>query len=86
MQRVSPLRFKYNEKLGRVKSIMLEKFLPRTDFDSYEDLKANYKVVVPEGFNFAYDVVDAWAEVDKNKKALFWCTDEATASCTPSMI
>lgn len=55
---------------------MLEKFLPRTDFDSYEDLKANYKVVVPEGFNFAYDVVDAWAEVDKDKKALFWCTDE----------
>lgn len=54
---------------------MLEKFLPRIEFESYEDLKANYKVNVPDGFNFAYDVVDAWAEVDKNKKALFYCTD-----------
>jgi acetyl-CoA synthetase len=54
---------------------MLEKFLPRIKFDSYEDLKANYKVTVPEGFNFAYDVVDAWAEVDENKKALLYCTD-----------
>jgi len=54
---------------------MLEKFLPGIEFDSYEDLKANYKVNVPDGFNFAYDVVDAWAEEDKNKKALFYCTD-----------
>ena len=39
---------------------MLEKFLPRQDFDSYEDFKANYKVNVPERFNFAYDVIDGW--------------------------
>lgn len=54
---------------------MLEKFLPRIEFDSYEDLKANYKVNIPDGFNFAYDVVDAWADEDKNKNALLWCTD-----------
>lgn len=55
---------------------MLEKFLPRINFDSYEDLKANYKVNIPDGFNFAYDVVDAWADKDKNKNALLWCNDE----------
>ncbi|HAN21610.1 MAG: hypothetical protein A2Y15_05895 [Clostridiales bacterium GWF2_36_10] len=54
---------------------MLEKFLPRIEFDSYEDLKANYKVNIPDGFNFAYDIVDAGAEQDKNKKALLWCTE-----------
>ncbi|MBQ0110110.1 MAG: AMP-binding protein [Clostridiales bacterium] len=54
---------------------MLEKFLPRIDFDSYEDFKANYKVNVPKGFNFAYDVVDEWARQDKNKNALLYCTD-----------
>lgn len=55
---------------------MLEKFLPRIEFDSYEDFKANYKVNVPDGFNFAYDVVDGWAAEDINKNALFYCNDE----------
>lgn len=54
---------------------MLEKFLPRIEFDSYEDFKANYAVRVPEGFNFAYDVVDAWAEQEPEKNALLYCND-----------
>ena len=54
---------------------MLEKFLDRIEFDSYEDLKANYSVHVPDGFNFAYDVVDDWARIDPGKKALLWCDD-----------
>lgn len=54
---------------------MLEKFLPRIEFDSYEDFKANYKVNIPDGFNFAYDVVDAWAEQDAEKPALLYCND-----------
>ena len=49
---------------------MLEKFLPRQEFSSYEDFKANYKVNIPDRFNFAYDVVDAWAEQDDHKPAL----------------
>ena len=55
--------------------MLLHRFLPRTEFDSYEDFKANYKVNIPENFNFGFDVVDAWAEADKNKKALVWCND-----------
>ena len=39
---------------------MLSKFLPRIEFDSYEDFKKNYKVNIPEGFNFAYDIIDGW--------------------------
>lgn len=54
---------------------MLEKFLPRIEFDSYEDFKANYTVNIPEGFNFGFDIVDAWAKEEPEKKALVWCDD-----------
>ena len=55
---------------------LLKKFLPRIEFDSYEDFKANYRVNVPENFNFGFDVVDAWAEAEPEKKALVWCDEE----------
>ena len=54
---------------------MLEKFLPRTEFDSYENFLENYKVNIPEDFNFGFDIVDEWAKRDKNKLALVWCDD-----------
>lgn len=55
--------------------MLLNRFLPRIEFDSYEDFKENYRVNVPEDFNFGFDIVDAWAEQDKNKVALVWCDD-----------
>lgn len=54
---------------------LLERFLPRTEFDSYEDFKENYKVNAPEHFNFGFDIVDEWAKLDKTKRALVWCDD-----------
>ncbi|MCL1820368.1 MAG: AMP-binding protein [Oscillospiraceae bacterium] len=54
---------------------MLDKYLPRTNFNSYEDFKENYKVNIPDNFNFGYDVVDEWARVDPDKPALVWCDD-----------
>ncbi len=58
--------------------MLLERFLPRIEFDSYEDFKQNYQVNVPENFNFAYDIVDEWAKLDKTKKALVWCDDHGS--------
>ncbi len=55
--------------------MLLDRFLPRIEFDSYEDFKANYKVNVPENFNFGFDIVDAWANSEPEKKALVWCDD-----------
>ena len=55
---------------------MLEKFLPRTEFDSYEDFKANYKVNIPENFNFGWDIVDGWAKEKPENRALVWCDDD----------
>ena len=56
-------------------SKLLERFLERTEFDSYEDFKANYRLKVPEDFNFGYDIVDGWAKQQPDKLALVWCDD-----------
>ena len=54
---------------------MLEKFLDRTEFKDYEDFFNNFKINVPENFNFGYDVVDYLAEKRPDAKALVWCND-----------
>lgn len=58
--------------------MLLERYLPRIEFDSYEDFKQNYQVNVPDNFNFAYDIVDEWAKLDNTKKALVWCDDHGS--------
>lgn len=55
--------------------MLLDRYLPRIEFDSYEDFKKNYRVEVPENFNFGFDIVDAWAEQEPEKRALVWCDD-----------
>ena len=55
--------------------MLLNRFLPRIEFDNYEDFKENYKVNVPENFNFGYDIVDEWAKQEPEKLALVWCND-----------
>jgi len=54
---------------------LLYKFLDRYEFDSYEDMKDNFHIKIPENFNFAYDVVDVLAEQSPDKTALIWCDD-----------
>lgn len=54
---------------------LLNTFCPRIDFDSYEDFAENFRIDVPGNFNFAYDVVDEWARVEPDKRALLWCDD-----------
>jgi acetyl-CoA synthetase len=45
------------------------------EYDNYEELMKNYRVNVPEGFNFAYHVVDWYAQYEPEKIALVWCND-----------
>ena len=54
---------------------MLEKFLERTEFADYNDFFENFKINVPENFNFGYDVVDYLAEKTPDAKAIVWCND-----------
>ncbi|MBR3046475.1 MAG: AMP-binding protein [Oscillospiraceae bacterium] len=55
---------------------MLDRYLPRIEFDSYEDFRDNYRVNVPENFNFGWDIVDEWAKQEPEKKALLWLSHE----------
>lgn len=55
---------------------MLEKYLQQTEFNDFDDFKANYKLIVPDDFNFGYDIVDAWAKKEPNKRALLWTNDQ----------
>lgn len=55
---------------------MLERFLSQTSFSSQEDFIKNLKINVPENFNFGYDIVDAWAAEEPDKKALLWTNDQ----------
>ena len=54
---------------------IIKRFCPRYDFDSYEDMKQNFKINVPDDFNFGFDVVDAWADIEPEKLALVWTND-----------
>ncbi|WP_149554580.1 AMP-binding protein [Treponema pectinovorum] len=49
--------------------------LNKTEFADYEDFKNNFEIAVPQNFNFAYDIVDRYAELEPQKKALVWCDD-----------
>ena len=55
---------------------MLKNYLKQTEFSDFEDFTNNYKLLVPEHFNFAYDIVDARAEKEPNKLALLWTNDK----------
>ena len=56
---------------------MVERFLQQTAFRSQEDYRKNLHIRVPENFNFAYDVVDAYAEEQPDRKALLWTNDQS---------
>jgi len=52
------------------------RWLERTTFESYEDFYKNFRVKLPETFNFAFDVLDEVAEKDPERRALVWCDDQ----------
>ncbi|QRX63532.1 AMP-binding protein [Dysgonomonadaceae bacterium zrk40] len=55
---------------------MIEKFVKQTSFSSHRDFMEHYKIIVPEQFNFAYDVADEWARTQPDKRALCWTNDQ----------
>ena len=55
--------------------MFLNKFLSKIDYKSYEDLYKNFKITIPNDFNFAYDVVDEYAKTEPKREALVWCDD-----------
>ncbi|MBE6457872.1 MAG: acetyl-CoA synthetase [Alphaproteobacteria bacterium] len=52
-----------------------KRFLNQDRFDSYDDYVQNAAPVVPDNFNFAYDVVDVIANETPDKIAIIWVND-----------
>jgi len=44
--------------------------------EDYEELCRNFSIAVPRNFNFGYDIIDTWAEKDRNKLAMIWVNQE----------
>ena len=55
---------------------MVERFLKQTTFTSVEDYNKNLEFIIPENFNFAYDVMDEWAKEKPEGLALLWTNDQ----------
>lgn len=47
-----------------------------TDCGSYEEMQQRLKLRIPENFNFAFDIVDEYARLCPEKRALVWCNDK----------
>ena len=55
---------------------MVERFLKQTHFESVEDYNKHLEFIIPEHFNFAYDVMDEWAKEWPDGLALLWTNDQ----------
>src|ERR1035437_3700431 len=55
---------------------MFEKYLKKSTFESLEDFQNNYELLIPDNFNFAYDVVDEYARISPSKRAICWVNDK----------
>jgi len=61
--------------------MLLDRFVSQRTFGSYEEFREKFRILVPEAFNFAYDVVDEYARTEPDRMALVWC-DERGAEAT----
>lgn len=55
---------------------MLMERYARASFENEEDYYQNYRIDVPENYNFAFDCVDELARLSPDKVALVWCNDK----------
>jgi acetyl-CoA synthetase len=43
---------------------------------SYDETYNDFRIDIPEYFNFGFDVIDGWANKDRNKLAMIWVNQE----------
>lgn len=56
--------------------VLSEKYLKKSRYESLSDFAENLDLVIPENFNFGYDVVDEYARLEPQKLALVWTNDQ----------
>ena len=55
---------------------LLDKYLGKSEFTSYEDFCENFSINIPDNFDFPREVVDFWGENEPEKLALLYCNDD----------
>lgn len=55
--------------------MILEKYV-KIDYKDQEDFEKNYKINIPENFNFTFDCIDELARTQPDKVGMVWCNDE----------
>lgn len=55
---------------------LLDRYLTHIDAKDYDDFSKHTDIRVPDNFNFGYDVVDEYARLTPDKRALVWCNDK----------
>ncbi len=55
---------------------LLDRYLNTAEYKDYNDFIHNSKLIIPDSFNFGYDVVDEYARLCPDKRALVWCNDK----------
>lgn len=51
---------------------LLSRFVTRVEYENQEDFEKNYQILVPEKFNYGFDVVDEMARLAPDQRALVW--------------
>ena len=52
--------------------MLADKFI-RLDFANQEEFERGFTLRIPERFSFAYDIIDEYARLTPNKRAMIWC-------------
>lgn len=55
--------------------MLLEKYT-RIDFENQKDFEENFKINIPENFNFTFDCIDELARTKPDKVGMVWCDDQ----------
>lgn len=56
--------------------ILAERYLIKSRFTGLDDFRENLRLVIPDRFNFGYNVVDEYARIEPDKIALVWTNDK----------
>lgn len=54
---------------------LLDRYTNTLSFRDYDDFYRHFRLHVPKNFNFAYNIVDEYARLDPQKRAMVWCDD-----------
>jgi acetyl-CoA synthetase len=52
---------------------LLSRYIERVDFEDYQDFIKHFRYKTITDFNFGYDVVDEYARISPDKRAIVWC-------------